>query len=75
MENSTFVEKSITVEKNWKRWIMLLIYFGNTFNCSYQFANYIMIPDIYKEYFSVGNEQITWTSQVWSKILNIMITK
>ena len=49
---------------------MLLIYFGNTFNCSYQFANYIMIPDIYKEYFSVGNEQITWTSQVLSKILN-----
>ena len=70
MESSKFVEKSITVEKNWKRWIMLLIYFGNTFNCSYQFANYIMIPDIYKEYFSVGNEQITWTSQVLSKILN-----
>ena len=70
IESSKFVEKSITVEKNWKRWIMLLIYFGNTFNCSYQFANYIMIPDIYKEYFSVGNEQITWTSQVLSKILN-----
>ena len=64
MKQSGFIEKSFIVEKNWRRWLMLLIYFGNTFNCSYQFANYIMIPDIFKEYFSIENEQITWTSQV-----------
>ena len=36
-----------------RRWLSLFIFFGSAFNIAFQWVNYIMVPDIMCEYFSI----------------------
>ena len=55
--------KTFIVVGNRKRWLMLAIYFGNALICGYQFTNYLMHPEIFKEFFSIESKKITLTTQ------------
>ena len=46
---------------------MIIIYAGNTIGTGFQYTNYLMVPDIFKEFYSVENEDIVWTNKVWVK--------
>jgi len=37
------------VKPTLRRWFVLMIYFGNAALCSFQWVNYVMIPDIFTE--------------------------
>ena len=55
------------------RWAVAIIYFGNAALCSFQFGNYVMIPDIITEYFGVNINMVTWTSQIYMISFCILI--
>ena len=46
---------------------MIIIYAGNTIGTGFQYTNYLMVPDIFKEFYSVENEDIVWTNKVLGK--------
>ena len=46
---------------------MIIIYAGNTIGTGFQYTNYLMVPDIFKEFYSVESEDIIWTNKVFGQ--------
>ena len=55
------------------RWFALLIYFGNAALCSFQWVNFVMIPDIFMEFFGIEIGMITWTTQLYMVSFCVLI--
>ena len=49
---------------------MIIIYAGNTIGTGFQYTNYLMVPDIFKEFYSVESEDIIWTNKVFGQKKN-----
>ena len=64
---------SYEVKPTTRRWFVLMIYFGNAALCSFQWVNYVMIPDIFTEYFGIDNGMISWTTQLYMVSFCVLI--
>ena len=55
------------------RWVVLLIFFCNAVLLGINFNNYVMVPDMLKEYFGIADVLISWTMSIFMLCFILLI--
>ena len=66
-------ENEYVVKLSKMRWVVLLIFFCNAVLCGINFSNYVMVPDILKEYFGISDVLISWTTSIYMLCFLLLI--
>ena len=55
------------------RWLVLAVFFLNAALNGVQYTNYIMVPDVLKEFYGISDVAITWTCLIYFISMIVMV--
>ena len=72
-EKSALCGEEYVVKLSKMRWVVLMIFFCNAVLCGINFSNYVMVPDMLKEYFGIADVLISWTTLIYMLCFLLLI--